>query len=51
MQKLFEYNWQVRKEWFDWCETVSMEELMRKRTGHLNKTASIPLECGCLLFS
>lgn len=33
MQKLFEYNWQVRKEWFDWCETVSMEELMKKRTG------------------
>ncbi|SEU27852.1 DinB family protein [Paenibacillus sp. NFR01] len=33
MIKLFEYNWQVRKEWLDWCETVSMAELMKKRTG------------------
>ncbi|MFB9324543.1 DinB family protein [Paenibacillus aurantiacus] len=33
MQKLFEYNWQVRKEWLDWCESVSMEELMKQRTG------------------
>lgn len=35
MQKLFEYNWQVRKDWFDWCETVDPEELMKKRTGGL----------------
>ncbi|MFC4099398.1 DinB family protein [Paenibacillus xanthanilyticus] len=33
MLKLFEYNWQVRNEWFEWCETVSMEELMKPRTG------------------
>lgn len=33
MLKLFEYNWQVRQDWFDWCETVSEEELMKKRTG------------------
>lgn len=35
MIKLFEYNWQVRNEWFDWCETVAVEELMKKRTGGL----------------
>ncbi|QUL54051.1 DinB family protein [Paenibacillus tritici] len=33
MQKLFEYNWQVRKDWFDWCRTVDGEELMKLRTG------------------
>jgi uncharacterized damage-inducible protein DinB len=33
MLKLFEYNWQVRKDWFDWCETVDGEELMKLRTG------------------
>ncbi|QAY65672.1 DinB family protein [Paenibacillus protaetiae] len=33
MLKLFQYNWQVRNDWFDWCEPVSMEELMKKRTG------------------
>lgn len=30
---LFQYNWQVREEWFKWCETISNEELMKKRTG------------------
>lgn len=33
MLKLFEYNWQVRKEWFDWCGFVAEEELLKKRTG------------------
>ncbi|WNS43310.1 DinB family protein [Paenibacillus sp. MMS20-IR301] len=33
MLKLFEYNWQVREDWFGWCETVGMEELMKQRTG------------------
>lgn len=33
MLKLFEYNWQVRKDWLDWCGTVSQEELMKRRTG------------------
>ncbi|MET3549424.1 putative damage-inducible protein DinB [Paenibacillus favisporus] len=35
MLKLFEYNWQVRKDWLDWCDTVSEEELLKKRTGGL----------------
>jgi uncharacterized damage-inducible protein DinB len=30
---LFRYNWQVRDEWFDWCENVPHEELVRRRTG------------------
>ncbi|AZN41321.1 DinB family protein [Paenibacillus albus] len=35
MLKLFQYNWQVRNDWFNWCETVDAEELMRRRTGGL----------------
>lgn len=33
MLKMFQYNWQVRDEWFHWCENVSEEELLRKRVG------------------
>lgn len=33
MLKLFEYNWQVRKDWFDWCDTVSEEDLLVRRIG------------------
>ncbi len=33
MITLFRYNWQVRDDWFDWCEQVSNEELLRNRTG------------------
>ncbi|MFC4809697.1 DinB family protein [Paenibacillus sp. GCM10023250] len=33
MRKLFEYNWQVRDDWFDWCETVDEQELLKRRTG------------------
>jgi len=33
MLKLFEYNWQVREDWFKWCESVPEEELLKKRTG------------------
>jgi uncharacterized damage-inducible protein DinB len=33
VQKLFQYNWQVRNDWFDWCESVPEEELLKKRTG------------------
>ena len=29
----FEYNWQVRDEWFDWCSKLSKEELIKERTG------------------
>ena len=30
---MFLYNWQIREEWFKWCETISNEELMKKRIG------------------
>ena len=29
----FEYNWQVRDEWFEWCNPLSNEELIKDRTG------------------
>ena len=29
----FEYNWQVRDEWFEWCNQLSNEELIKGRTG------------------
>ncbi|CAH0345985.1 DinB family protein [Bacillus sp. CECT 9360] len=33
MLKLFQYNWQVRDDWFTWCESVPEEELLKKRVG------------------
>ncbi|ALC83377.1 MULTISPECIES: DinB family protein [Bacillus] len=33
MKILFEYNWEVRDEWLEWCKKLSPEELMKKRTG------------------
>ncbi len=30
---LFQYNWQVRDDWFKWCEQLTEEELLRKRVG------------------
>ncbi|OTW76022.1 damage-inducible protein DinB [Bacillus thuringiensis serovar cameroun] len=33
MLKLFQYNWQVRDDWFTWCEDMSAEELVKKRGG------------------
>jgi hypothetical protein len=33
MLKLFEYNWQVRNDWFDWCDLVTEKELLKKRIG------------------
>ncbi len=30
---LFQYNWQLRDDWFKWCEQLSEEELLRKRVG------------------
>jgi uncharacterized damage-inducible protein DinB len=29
----FQYNWQVRDEWLEWCRQLSSEELQRKRVG------------------
>ena len=33
MKFFFEYNWQVRDEWFEWCNQLSNEELIKVRTG------------------
>ncbi|MET3848262.1 putative damage-inducible protein DinB [Paenibacillus sp. OAE614] len=33
IKTLFQYNWQVREDWFRWCESVPAEELLRTRTG------------------
>lgn len=33
MLHFFEYNWQVRDEWLDWCRQLSIEELVKERTG------------------
>ncbi|SDZ09480.1 Uncharacterized damage-inducible protein DinB (forms a four-helix bundle) [Evansella caseinilytica] len=33
MRVLFQYNWQVRDEWFQWCEQLAEVELLRPRTG------------------
>ncbi|TFD94382.1 DinB family protein [Jeotgalibacillus sp. R-1-5s-1] len=33
MIDLFLYNWQVREDWFEWCQSLTEEELFAKRTG------------------
>ncbi|WP_172200456.1 DinB family protein [Saccharibacillus qingshengii] len=33
MQTFFRYNWMVREQWYEWCEEVSAEELLRPRIG------------------
>lgn len=33
MLKLFQYNWQVREDWFNWCKQVPEEELLKRRIG------------------
>lgn len=31
--KFFVYNWQVRDEWFDWCNQLTIKELLKNRIG------------------
>ncbi|MEC1158420.1 DinB family protein [Cytobacillus horneckiae] len=33
MEALFHYNWMVRHEWYKWCEDLSEDELLARRTG------------------
>lgn len=33
MKNLFNYNWQVREQWFEWCKQFSLEQLVEERTG------------------
>ena len=33
MIKFFEYNWQIRDEWFDWCNQLTNKELLKDKIG------------------
>ncbi len=33
MIKFFEYNWQIRDEWFNWCNQLTTEDLLKVRIG------------------
>ncbi|WP_454190135.1 DinB family protein [Paenibacillus sp. Marseille-Q7038] len=33
METFFRYNWIVREQWYEWCEDLPEEELLRPRTG------------------
>lgn len=33
MQTFFQYNWMVREEWYQWCEDLKEEELLKIRIG------------------
>ena len=33
MYSLFQYNWQVREDWFNWCQAISEEEFHKERIG------------------
>lgn len=33
MLDLFQYNWQVREDWFSWCESISEGDLHLSRIG------------------
>jgi uncharacterized damage-inducible protein DinB len=39
MFHFFEYNWQVRDEWFDLLQNISYEELHQSRTGGVGSIA------------
>ena len=30
---LFQYNWQIRDDWFEWCDNIPYKELTKTRTG------------------
>jgi uncharacterized damage-inducible protein DinB len=38
MLMFFQYNWQVRDKWFEWCKELSDEELLSKRIGGVGNT-------------
>jgi len=33
MLNLFQYNWQIREEWLQWCRHLPASELTMERTG------------------
>ena len=48
MLNMFLYNWQVREDWFAWCESLSKEELHAERVGGMGsilKNLSHVIDC------
>ncbi|GAF15442.1 LOW QUALITY PROTEIN: hypothetical protein JCM19045_4809 [Bacillus sp. JCM 19045] len=43
MKILFAYNWQVRSEWLNWCETLSEAELLAPQVGGVGSIAKTML--------
>ncbi|QQZ09907.1 DinB family protein [Heyndrickxia vini] len=48
MIDMFYYNWQVRDEWFTWCEELSIDDLIKNRVGGMGsilKTLFHVIDC------
>lgn len=51
MLSLFKYNWQVREDWFTWCESLPEEEFHIERVGgmkSIRETLTHILDCELL---
>ncbi|WP_274307055.1 DinB family protein [Solibacillus daqui] len=51
MLSLFQYNWQVREDWFNWCQSISEEEFHKERIGgmkSIQKTLIHIIDCELL---
>ena len=45
LQTFFRYNWTVREQWYQWCEDIPYEELVRPRIGGVGGIAHA-VSCG-----
>ncbi|GIN99582.1 hypothetical protein J5TS2_02510 [Brevibacillus halotolerans] len=41
MFSFFQYNWQVRDEWLEWCKQLTTEELLMNRVGGVDNILNI----------
>ena len=51
MLSLFKYNWQVREDWFTWCESLPEEEFHKERVGgmkSIRETLTHIIDCELL---
>jgi len=51
MLSLFRYNWQVREDWFNWCESLPEEEFHKVRIGgmkSIRETLTHIIDCELL---
>ncbi|MBM7664027.1 putative damage-inducible protein DinB [Solibacillus kalamii] len=51
MLSLFKYNWQVREDWFTWCESLPEGEFHKERVGgmkSLRETLTHIIDCELL---